>query len=276
MTVIDTHTHLDYFEDPDSAIADARAAGVSGMVSIGCGVDSITRTLEIAQRNSHAVRVAVGVHPQAAAAFDVTTFDDIAAQAQDPLVVAIGETGFDQYRDYGSIEEQLPVFQLHCELARSVNKPLVIHTRAAEQVTLDALERHAADLEVILHCYSLTDPDHVAQVRERGYWCSFAGNVTYPSAGDLRAALRMLDPSRILVETDAPYLAPVPRRGTRNHPAYVVHTLGIVASELGLETVVAAQQLVTNSIRACGLPAAWAEGEHVDALQCESVPNAAD
>ena len=234
--VIDSHTHLDSLrDDPHQAVARAVHAGVHGMVSVGCGVDSIRRTLELARVHEQHVRVAAGVHPQAAATFDMSTWDEVAELARDPFVVAIGETGFDLYRDYGTLEQQQPVFELQCELARELQLPLVIHTRAAEQHTLAALEQHAADLEVILHCFSLAAADHLEVVLTHDRWiCSFAGNVTYPSAGDLRDAAARIPLERILVETDAPYLAPVPKRGTPNEPAFVQHTLQAIADAHGV------------------------------------------
>lgn len=267
MPVIDTHTHLDYFEAADEAIVNAAARGVTGMVSVGCGIESIEATLDIARSNEQAVRVAAGVHPQAAASFDESTFERIAELAHDPLVVAIGETGFDQYRDYGTVDQQMPAFVLQCNLARQLGKPLVIHTRAAESATLDALAKYAHDLEVILHCYSLAEPADRQQVIDRGYWCSFAGNVTYPSAGNLREAVRNVAPERILVETDAPYLPPVPHRGKRNEPSFVVDTLAVIARELGMTLDEAGQLTTANAIRAFALPATWASSPSVAELQ---------
>jgi TatD DNase family protein len=248
--VIDSHTHLDRVEDPDAAVARAVAAGVTGMLSVGCGAERIRTTLEIARRNAEAVRVIAGVHPQEAQSFGLETWGEIEALCEDPMVVAIGETGFDQFHDYGPLELQEPVFALQAELARRRSLPLVIHTRAADRHTLDALARHADGVEVVLHCFSLAD--HVAEVTERGYWCSFAGNVTYPSAGNLRDAVAQLPPERILVETDAPFLTPVPHRGSRNEPAYVAHTLATVAEALGLSVAEADELTTANTVRLFG------------------------
>ncbi len=233
--MIDSHTHLDYADDPSEWIERAVAAGVRGMVSIGCGAESIRNTLAIARANPDHVRVAAGVHPQMAAAFDMSTFDEIAELARDPLVVAIGETGFDQYRDHGTLEQQDPAFDAQCELARALGKPLVIHSRAAEQHTIAALDEHAADLDVILHCFALVAPDDLAVVLEHERWvCSFAGNLTYPSAQELRDAAAAIPLDRLMVETDAPYLAPKPMRGKPNEPSYVQHTLQVLAEVKGV------------------------------------------
>ncbi len=249
--MIDSHTHLDSLQDPNEAVERAKAAGVTGVVSIGCGADSIRRTLEIADRHPGFVQVAAGIHPQAASTVDLEDeWAAVSGLARDPRIAAIGETGFDQFRDYGPIERQHEVFELHCGLARSRNLPLVIHTRAAEQHTLDALRQHASDLRVILHCYSLVD--HVADVLRENWWCSFAGNVTYPRNQDLREAAARIPADRLLVETDAPYLTPVPHRGTRNEPSYVVHTADVIASVRGLTTDELRHQVTANAIELFG------------------------
>lgn len=245
--VVDTHTHLDSLPDADAAVAAARAAGVGGIVSIGCSPESIRATIDIAARHDGVVRVGAGVHPQQASTFDLERWPEVEELAADPAVVAIGETGFDQYRDYGPIEAQQELFVRHAALARRLDLPLVIHTRVAERHTLDALARHADGLTVVLHCFSL--PAQIDEVLERGYCCSFAGNVTYKSAGDLREAAARLPRERLLVETDAPYLAPVPKRGRPNEPAYVVHTLAAIAEARGDSLEEAARYTTDNAAR---------------------------
>lgn len=228
--MIDSHTHLDHADEPAAWIGRAVAAGVHGMVSVGCGPGSIRKTLEIARAHPDHVRVAAGVHPQMAAAFDMATFDEVAELARDPLVVAIGEAGFDQYRDHGTLEQQDPAFDAQCALARELGKPLVIHSRAAEEHTIEALDEHARDLDVVLHCFALSSAEHLAVVLEHERWtCSFAGNLTYPSAAELRDAAAAIPIERLMVETDAPYLSPKPHRGRPNEPAYVQHTLQVLA-----------------------------------------------
>jgi len=240
--VIDTHTHLDHLENADDAVLAARASGVHGMISIGCGADSIRATLDIARRHENCVRAAVGVHPLGAAEFDLKQFDEIAELASDPLVVAIGETGFDQHHDAGTLEQQQPVFALQAELARTLKLPLIIHTRNAERHTIDQLTELCEDLTVVLHCFSL--PDYLPEVIKNDWYCSFAGNITYSSADALRKAIATVSDERVLIETDAPYLTPVPHRGEKNEPAFVPHTLAIVAEALGWSVEVA--DLITN------------------------------
>ncbi|MBC7644853.1 MAG: TatD family hydrolase [Thermoleophilia bacterium] len=254
--MIDTHTHLDHLENADDAVVAARAAGVHGMISIGCGAESINATLDIARRHENCVRVAVGVHPLGAAEFDLKLFDQIAELASDPLVVAIGETGFDQFhKKAGTLDQQQPAFALQAELARTLNLPLIIHTRDAERYTIDQLTELCEGLTVVLHCFSL--PDYLPEVIANDWYCSFAGNITYDSADALRKAISKINDERVLVETDAPYLTPVPHRGEKNEPALVPHTLAVVASELGWSVEVADLILTRNSVSAFGLPAEW-------------------
>ncbi|MCW2925200.1 MAG: ycfH [Thermoleophilia bacterium] len=251
--VIDSHTHLDHADAPQEWVDRARAVGVQGMVSIGCGADSIRRALEIARENTDCVRIAAGVHPLSAAEFDMSSFGEIADLARDPLVVAIGETGFDQHHDCGTLEQQMPAFEAQCELARELSLPLVIHSRAAEEHTIASLERYAADLDVILHCYALAAPEHLAVVLEHERWvCSFAGNLTYPSAQSLRDAAAAIPLDRLMVETDAPYLAPKPHRGKRNEPAFVQYTLAMLAESRGITFDEARAATVATASRVFG------------------------
>lgn len=249
--MIDAHTHLDSLRDmtPEAALAAAADVGVDGVVSIGCGAESIRATLEIARSNA-GVRVAAGVHPNQAASFDLRDWPEVEQLAQDLLVGAIGETGFDQYREQASLPQQQALFELHCELARQRGLPLVIHTRAAERHTLDQLATHAAGLTVILHCFSLQE--HVDEVLERGYVCSFAGNVTYGSAQALRDAAARIPKDLLLVETDAPYLAPVPHRGTANQPAFVANTVAAIAQARGEQADLVGRYTADNARRIFG------------------------
>ena len=147
--------------------------------------------------------------------------------------MAIGETGLDYFRDHAPHPDQQRAFAAQIELAHETGKPLVIHTRAAEGDTLAALRERAGGLRVILHCFSM--PARIAECLEQDdWWISFAGNVTYPSAADLRAAVVRVPPERLLVETDAPFLSPQPVRGKPNQPANVVHTASALANERGV------------------------------------------
>ena len=228
--MIDSHTHLDACEPPDDElVAAAAAAGVVRMLTVGTDPASCRAALAAAERFP-SVYAAVGCHPNAAGALDEALLRELAAH---PRCVAIGETGLDYYREGAPRELQLRAFEAQIELARELDLPLVIHTRAAADDTLSLLHRAAGGVRVILHCFSM--PEHVRECIEAGWWISFAGNVTYPSAAELAASAALVPPDRLLVETDAPYLAPQTRRGKPNEPAAVVETARFVAALRGVE-----------------------------------------
>jgi TatD DNase family protein len=230
--MIDSHTHLDRGPAPeDELVAAARAAGVDRILTIGMDGDSGRAALAAADAHEE-VYAAIGRHPNLATGYDDAVTEELRALAAHPRCRAIGETGLDHYRDYAPRADQERAFRAQIELARELRKPLVIHTRAAEEATLDALRTHADGLEVVLHCFSMTD--HLDECVELGWWISFAGNVTYPQSGDLAAAAERAPIDRLLVETDAPYLTPQVLRKQRNQPAYVVHTARFVAERRGI------------------------------------------
>jgi len=178
------------------------------------------------------VHVAVGRHPANSAGFDDNDLAELEALAAHERCAAIGETGLDFKRDYAPREDMQRAFAAQIELARQAAKPLVIHTRQAADETIRALDEEARGLPVVMHCFSLTD--RLDDCLERGWWISFAGNVTYPSADDLREAARRVPEERLLVETDAPYLAAQPIRGRENEPGHVVHTARALAEYRGV------------------------------------------
>jgi TatD DNase family protein len=204
---------------------------VRRILTIGMDAESCRAALAAAERHEE-VHAAVGRHPNVAAGFDDAALDDLRALAAHPRCRAIGETGLDYYRDYAPRPDQERAFAAQIELARETGKPLVIHTRAAEDDTVDTLARAAAGLEVIMHCFSM--PARLEECLERGWWISFAGNVTYPKATDLAEAAERVPLDRLLVETDAPYLTPQAVRKHRNQPAYVVHTARFIADRRGI------------------------------------------
>jgi TatD DNase family protein len=228
--VIDSHTHLHLCRPPDDElVATAAEAGVTHIVTVGTSADSNAKALAAAEQFDN-VHAALGVHPNEATGFDGGTLDQLRAVATQIQCVAIGETGLDYYRDYAPREDQLRAFRAQIELARELDKPLVIHTRAADDDTMRVLNEHADGLRVILHCFSMAD--RIDECLEHDdWWFSFAGNVTYPKAPDLRAAALRVPADRLLVETDAPYLSPQPVRGKPNQPANVVATARALAVE---------------------------------------------
>ena len=230
--MIDSHTHLDSTPGTDAEIVQAaRAAGVTRILTIGTSAESSRRAQAAAEQHDE-VWFAVGHHPNSAAGYTDAITAELHEIAQHPRCAAIGETGLDDYRDYAPRADQERAFAAHIGLARELGKPLVIHTRAADDDTIATLARDAQGLDVILHCFSM--PDRLDECLEHGWWISFAGNVTYPKARELAFAAEQAPLERILVETDAPYLTPQAVRKERNQPAYVVHTARFIAERRGI------------------------------------------
>jgi TatD DNase family protein len=240
--VIDTHAHLDALEDSAGAVARARAAGVDRIVAIGSGLASTQATMAIAEAVAGVV-VAAGVHPHQAA--DGEPVDRLL----DDRIVAVGEIGLDFFRDYAPREEQRRVFSTQLRLAADRGKPVIVHSRAADDETAELLAGFGGT--VVLHCFS--SPGLLPVALERGYYVSFAGNVTYPKAGELREAAVAVPADRILAETDSPYLAPQPVRGKRNEPAYVVHTVASLAETRGEDPAKLGSCIAENAAAAFGL-----------------------
>jgi TatD DNase family protein len=248
--VIDTHAHLDACAEPaDDLVARAHEAGVQRIVSVGTGLESCRKTLAIARRHE-GVFAALGVHPHQAADPDANAVAELRELLADPRAVAVGETGLDHYRDYAPRDRQHALFARQLELAGELGKTVVIHTRAASDETAAALVDFAGD--VVLHCFSA--PELLPVALERGYYVSFAGNVTYPKAEDLREAARAVPRDRLLAETDSPYLSPQPRRGRPNEPANVVHTVAALAAARDESADELERQLDANAAAAFGLP----------------------
>jgi TatD DNase family protein len=196
-------------------------------------MDSASCSAALAAADAHPeVFAAIGRHPNEATGYDDAVTRELRELARHPRCRAIGETGLDDYRDYAPRPDQERAFAAQIALARETGKPLVIHTRAAEDDTVDTLARDARGLEVILHCFSM--PGRLEECLDHGWWISFAGNVTYPKSTDLAEAARRVPLERLLVETDAPYLTPQVVRKERNRTAYVVHTARFVAELRGI------------------------------------------
>jgi TatD DNase family protein len=236
--VIDSHTHLFLCEKPEAELLSAAAAaGVGRILNIGLGEESNPGVIACAERNE-TVFASVGRHPNDATGFADAAAAELVRLGAHERVRAIGETGLDFYRDSASPEDQRRAFAAQIEIARELDLPIVIHARDrdGESAAIDeifaTLDARAAGQTVILHCFSA--PRRVADAAERGWYCSFAGNVSYPSAKELRFAAAKVPEDRILVETDAPYLSPQPMRGKRNEPANVVETAKVVAGERGV------------------------------------------
>jgi TatD DNase family protein len=223
---------------------------VERIVTIGVGRTSSERALALCDAHDE-VYAAIGVHPHDAGGFapsDIAWMRELAAH---PKVVGLGECGLDYHRDLAPRDAQRRAFSAQIALAGELGLPLVVHTRDAGDDTFAALDAEAGDTPVILHCFSL--PDRVEEVTARPWMASFAGQVTYRSAADLRAAAAALPAERLLVETDSPYLAPVPRRGRPNRPANVAHTLAAVAEARGMAPEALDALTTANARRVLGV-----------------------
>jgi TatD DNase family protein len=250
--VIDTHAHLDGCEEPPKVLlARAREAGVDRVITVGSGIDSCRAALAIAEREP-GVFAALGIHPHQAGGAEAERLAELREVLGHERAVAVGETGLDFYRDWAPHNRQRSLFAAQLELASELGKPVVIHNRDADSETAAALA--GFDGTVILHCFSSPGLLHVAL--ERGYYLSFAGNVTYPSAEELREAASCVPADRILAETDSPYLAPVPRRGRANEPANVAHTIAALADARGEDGAELAARIDTNATAAFSLSVA--------------------
>jgi TatD DNase family protein len=248
--VVDTHCHLDVCEPPDDELVSrARAAGVRRMATVGTDDDSNTSGLAAAEAHDEVVAI-VGRHPHQTAGFAEGDLEQIERAAAHPRARAIGETGLDYFRDRAPREDQRAAFEAQLELAGRVGLPVVIHTREAEDDTFAMLREHAGNVTVLLHCFSASG--RVGECVERGYLCSFAGNVTYPRATELQAAAREVPDELLLIETDSPFLSPQAVRGKPNEPANVVHTARFVAELRGVTYEELERTVEANAARVFG------------------------
>jgi TatD DNase family protein len=247
--VIDTHAHLDALDDPAAALERARDAGVDRILTVGTDPASCRRALELADAHD-GVYAILGIHPHEAGHVTRGDVREVAALLDHPKAVGAGEMGLDWFRNYAPREQQLDLFAAMLEVARDSGRPAVIHTRAADEDTLAALD--GFDGTVVLHCFS--SPHLLDPALERGWYVSFAGNASFPKAVDLRLAAREVPADRILAETDAPYLAPQPVRGRPNEPAYVVHTLAALAEARSDDPAELGQQIERNAAECFSLP----------------------
>jgi TatD DNase family protein len=233
--LVDSHCHLDFPDfaaEREAVITRARAAGVGTMLTIGTRLDQFPAVRAIAESYAD-VWCSVGAHPHEASEHAATTAAELAALAAHPRVIGIGETGLDFHYDHSPRETQERVFRAHIAAARDTGLPLIIHAREADDA-ITAILREEQPPAAVLHCFSSGRALAEAAI-ELGYYLSISGIVTFRNAEDLRAIVRDLPLDRLLVETDAPYLAPQPYRGKRNEPAFVAATAAAVAALKGVE-----------------------------------------
>jgi TatD DNase family protein len=250
--VIDTHAHLDALDaDAAEVLERAWAVGVERVIAVGSGLDSCRSTLALAE-GEDGVFAALGLHPHQAGETDQGDLRELERLLEHPKAVAVGEAGLDYFRDYAPRDRQAESFRAQAELAVKLGKPLVVHSRAADEETAAILAGLPPDTSIVLHCFSSLGL--LAPALEHGWYVSFAGNVTYPNAEELRTAAVGVPAERLLAETDSPYLAPQPVRGRRNEPANVIHTLAALAHERGADPVELGRQIDENASAAFGLP----------------------
>lgn len=256
--LIDSHCHIDgesFDEDRDEVVARARAAGVRAMLNVGTGdphSDDLRRAVAVAEKYEN-VFASVGVHPH-----DAKLYDDAAELHLIELckssakVIAWGEIGLDYHYDHSPREVQRDVFRRQIRVAKGLNLPIIIHSRAADEETVEILKETYGDADEgvrvppgIMHCFGGT-PEMAKSCLDLGFLISFAGNVTFKKAENLREAARVVPFDRLLVETDCPFLTPVPFRGKRNEPAFVVHTAEFLAELYGVSPAAIAEHTTRN------------------------------
>ena len=245
--MIDSHAHLDSLAEPGAALARARAAGVTRVITIGTGIDSCRRSLELTSDDG--VYAALGIDPHQAATPEAARVDELRTLLDHPRAVAVGEAGLDYHYGADAKGEQRSLFAAQLALAAELGLPIVVHTRSANADTEAMLRGH--DGTVVMHCFS--EPGLLDAGVERGWYFSFAGNATYPKADALREAAAGVPADRILAETDSPYLAPQPVRGRPNEPAHVVHTIAALAEARGEDRDELAARIGANATAAFGL-----------------------
>jgi TatD DNase family protein len=246
--VIDTHAHLEACAGPvHEVVARACAEGVDRILAVGTTIETCRGALATAEAEE-GVYAILGIHPHEAEC-EGSRVGELGELLAHPRAVAVGETGLDFYRDRAPRDRQREVFRAQLDLARELGKPVVVHTRAADEETAAELERFGGT--VVLHCFS--SPALLQVALERDYYVSFAGNASFPNASDLRLAAGKVPADRILAETDSPYLAPQPVRGRPNEPANVVYTVAALAEARGVEPSELAAQIDTNATAAFSL-----------------------
>lgn len=263
--LIDAHAHLDadrYGEDLDEVIARAKAAGLARIVCVGVWrpADPAAGTargfgdaVKLARREPGYFAATVGFHPHEARAVEASDWAEAEALARDPAVVAIGEAGLDYHYDLSPRDVQAEVFRRCIRLAHAAGKPLVVHTREADQDTVRILREEGVPARgAVIHCFTSDAPAAKAYL-DLGLYISVAGIVTFKTAGPIREAVKLVPHDRLMVETDCPYLAPIPHRGKRNEPAFVAHTAAKVAEVWGVTPDEVAQATTGNAKRFFGL-----------------------
>jgi TatD DNase family protein len=249
--LVDSHCHLNYpglKEDETGVIARAHAAGVGAMLTINTGLAQYVEVRDIAARHD-GIYCTVGVHPHEAAS-DHATVETLLACAADPKTVGIGETGLDYYYEHSPRQEQQESFRRHIAAARKARLPVVVHARDADEDSARILreEMEKGAFEAVIHCFT-SSMKFAREALDMGFYISFSGIITFKNAADLREVAKIVPDDRLLIETDAPFLAPVPHRGKTNEPAFVAHVANTVAEVRGVPVSRLAEQTTANFFR---------------------------
>lgn len=262
MEIIDTHAHLDMPEfdaDREKVIASAIASGVTKIITVGIDLQSSRKAIELSEKYP-AVWASIGVHPQESKNIQKDDIDNLASLARHPRVVAVGETGLDYYRNYSPKDIQLSVFQWELDMAQKVGLPIIIHCRQAQAEMLAILQNQFGSCATpderprgVIHCFS-GDQETAEKYLKLGFIISLGAYIGYPSSARLRETIRNIPITKLVLETDCPFLPPQKFRGQRNEPSYAVITLGILAEikQISLEEV--AQQTTLNAAKLFNLP----------------------
>jgi TatD DNase family protein len=252
-TLVDTHCHVAHIsDDPQRILADARQAGVDTVIDIGMGTEESAVAARRAAELAPGLYATVGVHPNDLTEYEADpqrTMTALRELAEQPGVVGVGETGLDHYRDRSGHDLQERAFRAQIELARDVDRTLVIHCRDAHDRLLEVLQDAGPPERVVMHCFS-GDVQFARVCADLGYYCSFAGNLTYRRSNELRAAAQSMPAELLLVETDAPFLAPLPHRGKPNHPALLPNTVAALAEARSMPLRPLTKLLRANAERA--------------------------
>ncbi|KPJ67916.1 MAG: hypothetical protein AMJ43_02080 [Coxiella sp. DG_40] len=246
--LVDSHCHLDFLEgNLNDILNEAKASGVEYILSVCTNLKNFPKILKIANRYDN-VYTTIGIHPSEQVIAEPTV-DELIKLADDPKVVAFGETGLDYYHNFISLEKQLERFRIHIDAANKINKPLIIHNRDASEDTIKALQDYGADkVGGVMHCFSGT-LSIAHEAIEMNFYISFSGIVTFKNANKLREIAKHIPLDKMLLETDAPYLAPNPYRGKPNRPAYVTYVAKCIAEIKNISYETVAKQTTDNFFR---------------------------
>ncbi len=252
--MIDTHCHIHFpqFDEDREEIIKECEEKLDAVVTVGCDIEDSKKAIEVASQGKN-VFASVGIHPHEAKNYSEKDYEKIISLAKKPKVVAIGETGLDFYRNLSPKDKQYEIFLMQIEAAKELKLPLIIHTRNAAKEMAEVIKRELPQVKGVVHCFS-GERELLRAALDAGLYVSYAGPVTYPKNQALRETLKYVPSSRLLVETDSPYLSPQPVRGRRNKPTYVAYTAMAIAEELNLSYLDVDRITTVNAKRLFNLP----------------------